>query len=222
MRRDGFEQRLKNQGESASGWCANQGKKRRQRETSSEGAFQWPTERPALPAGCRRSGPAPIAKVALVSAPWSNALCSLDRVRHGERWTRTRAGQIRYASTNMCAQVGSDGHLRLAACNAADGAQLFSFSGGRIQRLSNGKCLDVYGPSDAQYVAGAGMPWNGSFIQEFTCNSSLNQKWNFSGALRFGANSNLCLSRGWDGNGSALSLAACTGAAEAQVWDYYF
>lgn len=139
-----------------------------------------------------------------------------------QRWTRTRAGQIRYATTNMCAQIGSNGLLRLAACNAGDGAQLFNFYGGRIQRLSNAKCLDVNGPSDAQYVAGMGMPSNGSFIQEFTCNNSLNQKWNFSGALRFGANSNLCLGRGWDGNGSVLSLASCTGAAEAQVWDYYF
>jgi hypothetical protein len=139
-----------------------------------------------------------------------------------QHWTRTRAGQIKYGMTNRCAQVGSDGHLRLAVCSASDNAQIFSFSGGAIRRTSNGKCLDVYGPSDAQFMSGAGLPSSGSFIQELTCNTALNQKWNFSGALRYGADASLCLNRGVDGNGSALALAACSGDAERQVWDYYF
>ncbi len=139
-----------------------------------------------------------------------------------QRWTRTRAGQIKYGTTNMCAQIGGDGRLRLAACNTADGAQIFTFSGGAIQRPSNGQCLDVYGPSDAQYTAGQYLPTPGSFIQQRPCNTSLNQKWNFSGGLRYGANAGLCLSRGWDGNGAALTLAACTGVDETQTWDYYF
>lgn len=139
-----------------------------------------------------------------------------------QRWTRTRAGQIKYGNTNMCAQVGADGRLRLAACNTADTAQLFTFSNGTIKRTSTGKCLYVYGPSDAQFTSGTGAPVNGAYVQEFTCNTSLNQRWHFSGALRFGAAAGLCLHRGFDGNGSALSLQTCTGAEETQVWDYYF
>src|SRR5262245_42113566 len=56
-----------------------------------------------------------------------------------QRWTRTRAGHIRYGATNMCAAIGADGRLRLAACSAADKAQLFAFSGGAIRRLDGGK-----------------------------------------------------------------------------------
>lgn len=139
-----------------------------------------------------------------------------------QRWTRTRAGQLRYGVSNMCARVGANGRLALGACNSADDAQLFSFSSGSIRRVSSGKCLDVYGPSDAQLIEGQGTLGNGMVIQEFTCNTALNQKWAFSGGLRYGANAGLCLHRGSDGNGAALSLAACSGGAETQGWDYYF
>jgi hypothetical protein len=139
-----------------------------------------------------------------------------------QHWTRTRAGQIKYGTTNMCAGIAGDSHLHLTACNVFDASQIFSFDDGGIHHVTSGKCLDVYGPSDAQFVSGMGLPGNGAPIQEFSCNTSLNQKWVFTGALRSGENDTLCLARGWDGNGSALSLAPCTGDAETQVWDYYF
>jgi hypothetical protein len=136
-----------------------------------------------------------------------------------QRWTRTRAGQIQYGSTGMCAQIGPEG-LKLASCGADDAAQKFSFSDGAIRRA--GKCLDVQGPSDAEYVSGSGLPTRGGLVQEAACNSSLNQKWNFTGELRYDANPQLCLTRAADAKGAALSLVGCSGNAETQVWDYHF
>ena len=107
------------------------------------------------------------------------------------RWTRTRAGQRRYAMTNMRAQIGPAGRLQLSACRADDDAQRFSFCNGAIRRASDGKCLDVLGPSDSQQIAGAGLPLKGSLLQEAACNASLNQTWNFTGALRHDASPQL-------------------------------
>ena len=88
------------------------------------------------------------------------------------------------------------------------------------------QCLDVYGPSDAQFAqngTGAqGKPANGNVIQLWSCNTSMNQRWHFSGPLRSGANANLCIARPTDANGAALSLATCSGDDESQTWDYYF
>jgi hypothetical protein len=77
-------------------------------------------------------------------------------------------------------------------------------------------------PSDAQFLAGQGVLSNGEVIQAFTCNTALNQRWAFRGGLRYDANNALCLSRGSDVNGSALSLAICSGNDETQTWDYAF
>jgi Ricin-type beta-trefoil lectin domain len=139
-----------------------------------------------------------------------------------QRWTRTRAGQLQYVRTNFCAQAGPAGQLALATCDANDGAQIFRFSAGEIRRVSTGGCLQVRGPSDAEYVAGAGLPANGSAIEESACNASLAQRWNFSGALRYGANPDLCLARRADAHGSSLHLANCRNGSELQVWDYHF
>ncbi len=144
-----------------------------------------------------------------------------------QRWTRTRLGQLRYGNTNMCARMNSSDRLVLAVCNGEDTAQRFSFTDQRIRMaFDNASCLDVYGPSDAQFVdagtAGTGMPLNGRYVQRFTCNTAMNQRWNFTGPIRAGANANLCLDRPSDGNGSALSLATCSGNDERQTWDYYF
>jgi len=139
-----------------------------------------------------------------------------------QRWTRTRAGQIQYNTTNMCAEMGPEGHLQLSPCNANDDAQKFSFSDGAIRHVSTGKCLEVRGPSDAEYVSGSGLPSNRSPILEAACNSSLIQKWNFSGAIRYDASQDLCLTRRADAKGSTLYLADCSDNPETQVWDYYF
>ena len=144
-----------------------------------------------------------------------------------QRWTRTRLGQLKYGSTDMCAKLNGSDRLVLAACSSSDAAQRFTFSDQRIRLASDYySCLDVYGPSDAQFVdegtAGSGMPLNGRYVQRFTCNTSMNQRWSFTGPIRAGANANLCLYRPSDGNGAALSLDACDGSDEQQTWDYYF
>lgn len=145
-----------------------------------------------------------------------------------QRWTRTRAGQLRYGTSNMCAAVNSATlRLNLATCNTGDSTQLFTFEDGRIRRANNNaQCLDVLGPSDAQYAvngtSGWGLPSNGAPVQQFNCNTALNQRWVFSGALRTGANANLCLARWGDSDGAGLSLASCTGDHETQEWDYVF
>lgn len=144
-----------------------------------------------------------------------------------QRWTRTRAGQLKYGSTNMCASVNGSNRLVLAACNSGDINQRFYFTDQRIRLMSDyNSCLDVYGPSDAQFVdygtAGSGMPLNGRYVQKYTCNTAMNQRWNFTGPIKSGANANLCLYRPSDANGAALSLDACDGDDEQQTWDYYF
>lgn len=137
-----------------------------------------------------------------------------------QRWSYVRPGLIKYGTTSWCARLVS-GRLALAACNSGDSAQLFTFNDGRLT-TSSGKCLDVYGPSDAQFTSGQGMPGVGAFVQEFTCNSALNQRWNVSGPIRHAANSGLCLNRaGADGNGTWMTLATCNGSSN-QEWDYYF
>ena len=139
-----------------------------------------------------------------------------------QRWTRTRAGQIQFAGTSWCAQVAAAGNLQLAPCDAADNAQKFGFADGVIRHAGSGSCLEVRGPSDADYASGSGIPANGSPVQESDCGSSLIQKWNFSGALHYDAAPNLCLARRADGKGSALALAECSNTSEMQVWDYHF
>jgi hypothetical protein len=139
-----------------------------------------------------------------------------------QRWTRTRAGQIRYRTTTMCAAIATDGRLRLAQCSTADKTQLFGFGQGDIRRLDGNRCLQVPSPSDAQYTSGSGLPTSGTVIQDFACNGSLNQKWSFSGPVRFGTDARLCLTRDVDARGSALTLAQCRDDAESQVWDYHF
>jgi hypothetical protein len=141
-----------------------------------------------------------------------------------QRWSRTRAGQLRYGTTNRCARIGASGRLELGLCNTGDAAQLFQFSAARIRPADEGTmCLDVIGPSDAQFTSGQGLLGDGAQVQLFPCSGlTLNQKWHFSGGLRYDANPALCLGRGSDANGSGLSLGACTGADETQTWDYYF
>jgi outer membrane receptor protein involved in Fe transport len=140
-----------------------------------------------------------------------------------QNWSRTRAGQIRYGTTNRCARIGASNLLELGACDTSDAAQLFSFTVSGIKPASNGSmCLDVIGPSDAQFTSGQGLLVDGARVQLFACSGlTLNQKWTFSGGVRYDANPGLCLARGSDGNGSGLSLATCSGDAETQTWDYY-
>jgi hypothetical protein len=141
-----------------------------------------------------------------------------------QKWTRTRTGQLRYGQTDNCARIGASGHLELGLCNSSDKAQLFVFSNGRIQAAADGtQCLDVIGPSDAELITGHGLLGDGARLQMATCSApTLNQKWAFSGEMRYASLGNLCLARGSDANGSGLFLSACGGSAETLAWDFYF
>ena len=90
-------------------------------------------------------------------------------------------------------------------------------------RKSSGKCLDVSGPNDSQYTSGIGLPVNGMPVKEFTCNSSMNQKWNLNGQIRYAASASLCLDRqaAVDAPGGNIQLYSCN-STDAQKWDYYF
>jgi Ricin-type beta-trefoil lectin domain len=59
-------------------------------------------------------------------------------------------------------------------------------------------------------------------VQEAACNTSLTQKWMFTGPLRQGANATLCLTRRLDVQTAGATLEQCKDGNEAQVWDYYF
>lgn len=143
-----------------------------------------------------------------------------------QTFTRTRAGQLRFGTSTRCVRINAANRLELGTCSTADPAQLFSFAGGVIKPLNgNGpQCLDVVGPSDAEFTSGHGLLGDGAQLQLMPCNGlTLNQKFEYRGALRYDGSPSLCLSRGSDGNGSQLSLSACTaGSDETQTWDFYF
>jgi hypothetical protein len=139
-----------------------------------------------------------------------------------QRWRRRAGGLLEFAATGKCARL-QNGLLVLASCNTADSAQVFNLSDGTIRPDANsGKCLDVQGPSDAQYTSGQGLPTAGARVQAYTCNGSMNQKWNFAGQLRYGPNQALCLDRASDSAGAPLTVATCSSASTTQLWDYYF
>ena len=138
-----------------------------------------------------------------------------------QKWTVTADGHLKYGTSSKCARV-VNGSLVIWDCH--DWAtEKFTFNNGKIVRTSSGKCLDVSGPSDAQYISGQGMPVNGMPVGEFTCNTSMNQKWNLRGQLRYGADSSRCLNRqsGSDAPGANVQLYTCN-TTDAQQWDYYF
>ncbi|MEQ9498447.1 MAG: ricin-type beta-trefoil lectin domain protein [Deltaproteobacteria bacterium] len=145
-----------------------------------------------------------------------------------QKWTRTRNGLLKFSGTSMCARLNpSTNRLRLASCNAGDSNQVFLFGSQKIMTSTYPfKCLDVVGPSDADFAkngSGAiGNPSNGNVIQAHACNTSLNQRWHLSGAIRSGGNSSQCLSRASDASGSWLTIESCSGSDGTQNWDYYF
>jgi len=149
-----------------------------------------------------------------------------------QKWTRLRTGQIKFGTTSWCAQLdaNANGRLKLAACDAANPRQIFSFSGtGQIKHWTGSvnECLDVQGPNDPQFHPTSGLgavdgPNAGAVINAFTCNEALNQRFNLSGPISFGTDSGLCLHRDTDTAGTQLTLRTCNGNEAQQTWDYYF
>lgn len=143
-----------------------------------------------------------------------------------QKWSLDREGRIHYGnlSSNKCARA-KDGNLYLYTCQSSWNSQKFNLlAGGQLEsKYEPGKCWDVSGASDYQYRHGQGGPYSGENVGLFDCNSSLNQRFNFSGQIRLGANKNLCLDRknAGDKDGTGIWLYNCN-ATSAQIWDYYF
>jgi hypothetical protein len=145
-----------------------------------------------------------------------------------QRWSLFVAGYgyflLEYGLTNYCAAV-SGGLLTLAQCNIQDATQYLFPHEGQIGVGSDGGCLDVQGPNDAQFTSGKGQPGVGARVQDFTCNTSLNQRWHLDGPITSNESPSLCLTRtGADVDGSGLVLAACspgTSPQDPQEFDYY-
>lgn len=140
-----------------------------------------------------------------------------------QRWRITAQREIEFASSGMCLTLPESGTANLNDCAQPD-LQRFSFAAaGQIRLLSQpGKCLDVQGWTDAQYLAGNGLPTNGQRLQRFTClEAQLNQRWNLTGPVHH--STELCLERagGSETNGTGVEIAPCTTSA-AQRWDYYW
>lgn len=141
-----------------------------------------------------------------------------------QKWTVTPSGQIKYggpASGKCVTAVGSA--VFLWDCGFPTYQQFSFLSTGRIRlKSSSTRCLDVEGWTDAEYLAGTGLPSNGQSVQVFTCLSQQrNQLWNLSGRVRH-AYTGLCLDRegGSEDNGTRIQIWTCNDTG-AQRWDYY-
>jgi hypothetical protein len=136
-----------------------------------------------------------------------------------QQFTRDPAGLIRYGDTSCVTETAAH-TLILSACSDTNNQQKFVFVDGRIVATS-WRCVDVVGPSDAQYTSGIGLPTPGAAVQTFTCNTSLNQRWVLSGPIRHDLAPARCLARTGDLNWAALRSRTCDASA-SQRWDYYF
>jgi hypothetical protein len=138
-----------------------------------------------------------------------------------QKWSIT-GSKIRFGSYSgtKCLRQDANNLLVIGDCTAT--RTDFSFdSSGRITGTGS-LCMDVSAQSDAQYLAGEGLPGNGLQMKFFTCNTSLNQKWNMSGRIAWGQNHNLCLARrSFSETDRSLGLETCGGTGR-QKWDSYF
>ena len=131
---------------------------------------------------------------------------------------------IEFGTTDYCASIVG-GLMTLEQCNTDDFTQWFFPSGGQLVVGSDGGCVDVQGPNDAQFTSGQGGPGDGARVQDFTCNTALNQRWHLNGPITSNEDTSLCLTRnGPDSNGTGLFLETCnpgTSPTDPQEWDYY-
>jgi hypothetical protein len=147
-----------------------------------------------------------------------------------QRWRIVSAGtaiEIRFGTTNSCLTSGTP--YRIQPCTGASNQRFSWLGNGQIRSTADNQCADVSGVSDAQYLAGAGMPTSGAAVNPFACQSqtgvnsggtmTLNQLWNISGPITH--SSGTCLRRTGTGNGSNVNTGACTGSDLNETWDYY-
>lgn len=147
-----------------------------------------------------------------------------------QRWRIDAQGRIRFGSTSKCVTFAptQDVALFLYECGAAPNqnrqSPLFADNGALLLPTGTGDflCADVQGPTDAQYLAGQGLPQNGVPVKAFQCrNEQLNQKWNLSGAFRNVDGTCIDVVNAGNANGTGVQSFGCNGTV-AQDWDYYW
>jgi hypothetical protein len=165
--------------------------------------------------------------------------CSSESVRPfhdpDQRWDVQRVGskvELRLnADRDFC--VSSDPNVFdgttavILPCNVPTLQQFDLKSDGTISLFNGGGpvCVGVENVSDAQYLAGQGLPLSGQEVHMYACDSvSMNQKWNFSGQLRTGP---ACMRHQSDANAGVPDTSTCANqnplaGDHTQRWDYYF
>ncbi len=137
-----------------------------------------------------------------------------------QRWTLTPTGELRTGPGGTAAKCldtfndGSGPQLYINTC-FGDAFQKFDLTAaGEIKSRATGECLDVEGLSKEDHTR----------INRFSCNSGLNQKFNFTTDGKFLGSAGKCLDA-WvtsiSTNGIVTKVNNCS-AHPNQVWDYYF
>ena len=147
-----------------------------------------------------------------------------------QRWRIDTQGRIRFGTTSKCVTFTptQGASLFLSECGAAPNqnrqSPLFADNGALLLPDGAGDflCADLEGPTDAQYLAGLGLPHNGAPVKAFQCrNEQLNQKWNLSGAFRNVNGACIDVVSAGVANGTGVQSFGCNGTV-AQEWDYYW
>jgi hypothetical protein len=132
------------------------------------------------------------------------------------------SGEIRFAGNqNMCLTVNSNVDstpLLLRPCDGTANQQFTLHSSGDIR--IHGKCLNVRGPREDEWLTGTGTPAPGSDVEIWACANVIAQKWNLTGPV-VNTTSGRCLDYGSEGNG----LVPWTDTCHGQIWqelDVYF
>ncbi len=153
--------------------------------------------------------------------------CAADGGNPNQRWSLAENGTIRFGSLASTKCLTASDHQRgqfyLWDCRGTGDQHLtFQSNGTLVSAWGQGFCADVAAQSDAEYLAGAGLPGNGLRLQSFGCNSSNNQKWNLSGPIKLAANHDKCvdLPGATNNNATRLQIWDCNGFPN-QTWDYY-
>jgi hypothetical protein len=146
------------------------------------------------------------------------------------RWSPTPDGSIHFGAPSSATCLKVPNHstangtaLTVGTCDASPNKDVFAFNNsGEIRYTRNGitKCLDIQGPTEAQWLAGAAAPNVGAIVQLWTCAAVLGQRWNIVGPLTHTSNGQ-CLDWGGDGSNSIPFGLGCNGL-RYQDWDYHW
>jgi hypothetical protein len=149
-----------------------------------------------------------------------------------QRWSLLATGgpgEIRFGgpSSPSCLTVpgGSTQNgvgLTVAACNGSTSQRFDLNDRGEIKFTNNGisKCLDVQGPTESQWLGGAGLADAPARVQLWDCANKVPfQRWNLSGPIRRSTGGS-CLDwgAGWPGQ---LPFSATCNNTVFQTWDYH-